>query len=98
MLQSGPRRKPEIDYIISLEKEKLIMVIPIEVKCTLENFKVDSKQLCSYVSKVGTCPEFAGQTIVGIMMDDSCYRLAFAACQVKEGKSLPLIFLSPPSR
>lgn len=74
-LRSGPERKPEVDYIFSVkkEKEKLIMLIPLEVKHSLGNFMVHAKQLCSYVSKVGTCPSFAGQTVVGILMDDSYY-------------------------
>ena len=72
------------------------MLIPLEVKHSLGNFMVHAKQLCSYISKVGTCPSFAGQTVVGILRDDSYYHLAFAACQDKEGKSLPLLFLSPP--
>ena len=96
-LRSGPERKPEVDYIISVkkEKEKLIMLIPLEIKHSPGNFMVHAKQLCSYISKVGTCPSFAGQTVVGILMDDSYYHLAFAACQDKEGKSLPLLFCLP---
>ena len=44
--------------------------------------KQDTKQLCVYTSKLGTCADFQGLTNLGLLMDGHFFRLGFTPCTV----------------
>ena len=89
-------RRPEVDYVISIEKgETIKMHIPVETKRVVQVLHV--KQLASYMNKIGTATEFRNQTITGILIDTEVYRLAFAPLKDSSNRSLPIVYVSPPT-
>ena len=95
VLKGGRGRKPEVDFVISIEHMGIILkMIPVEAKISLQIN--DLKQMAAYCNKIGTCDHFAAEMIVGILIDSKNYQLAFAPYMDGSKKSVPLVCISPP--
>ena len=93
--RSSPGRRPEIDYIISVEDSgngTIIKFILVEVK---KKSAQQLQQLASYAGKVGTCEKFQGQTLVSVLIDPE-YCLGFSVYMNTEGQSLPMFYVTRP--
>ena len=56
----------------------------------------DLKQEAAYCNKIGTCANFAGKMIVGVLIDSKNYQLAFTPYMDAKQQSLPLVCVSLP--
>ena len=95
--RSSPGRRPEIDYIISIENSgngTIIKFILVEVKKKPATQQL--QQLASYAGKVGTCEKFQGQTLVSVLIDPEYYCLGFSVYKNTEGQSLPMLYVTRP--
>ena len=52
------------------------------------------KQISSYMWKIGTCTEYQGRCVVGLLMEHTYYSVAFAPCMYEDGRSVPVTYVS----
>ena len=84
-----------MDYVIYLESNKSVLkCIPIEAKQTFNPQHL--KQLSAYMSKLGTCVDFKHNILVGVLLMEDMYHLAFSPYKWNAtGNAVPLAYISP---
>ena len=57
----------------------------------------DMAQLAQYMSMLGSKGEFVASNVcLGFLIDEHCYRVAFAPFMFSNGLLLPIVLFSPP--
>ena len=94
-LHDGAGRPASVDYIICLEsKERVLKCIPIEAKQKFSVYYL--KQLSSYMNKLGTCRDFENKVLVGLLLMEDTFHIAFSPFKWQEThKTVPIVYVSP---
>ena len=92
-------QKPAVDAMIQVsnKNDKIVACVPVEMKK-----EIDVKhysQLACYMNKLSTAEDLATNSVmVGVIIDNLKFRLAFSVYQDEESGSIPLpiVYISPP--
>ena len=94
-LHGGAGRPASVDFCIVLRHESgsVISAIPGEAKVVITDQHL--KQLSMYMWKIATSEPYSGRCVMGLLMNDSNYQIAFCPLMFQDKKAVPITLVSP---
>ena len=94
-LHDGSGRPACVDYVVRLENsDRVLKCIPIEAKQAFSTLYI--KQLSAYMNKLATCADFNDQVLVGLLLMEDSFHIAFSPFKWAEtNRAVPVVYITP---
>ena len=93
--QSG--QKPAVDAMVQISKadDTVVACVPIEMKVDMDI--KDYSQIACYINKLSTAEDLTEFVMIGVIIDQKQFRMAFSVYCTDKGIPLPIVHISPPT-